>query len=310
MPAYQTTSPVLFLIFNRPDTTQKVFEQISEAKPAKLYIAADGPRRDREGEDLLCKETREIIKNINWPCELKTLFRDKNLGCKYGVSTALDWFFSNENEGIILEDDCLPSNDFFRFCDVLLEKYREDTRISSIAGCNFHSGKRWGDKSYYFSNNLEVWGWASWRRVWQHYDAELSEYQAEDVSEAFNTVFNEPIISAEYLEIFNQLKAGKIDTWDYQLKFITFFNNGLTIIPNVNLISNIGFRADATHTKTDNDQLADLPTEALSDPLSHPLYIIPNKEADLNILEFEFQLRQKKINNNKLSRKFKRWLKD
>lgn len=309
MPAYQTTSPVLFLIFNRPDTTQRVFEQICEAKPAKLYIAADGPRKDREGENALCKETRGIIKNINWPCDVKTLFRDENLGCKYGVSTALDWFFTHEEEGIIIEDDCLPSNDFFRFCDILLEKYRYDTRISAIAGCNLHSGKKWSDKSYYFSNNLEVWGWASWKRIWQQYDPELSAYQEKEVTEAFNTIFNEPILTKEYLEIFSQLKAGKIDTWDYQLKLISFFNNGLTIIPNVNLITNIGFRADATHTKTSNDKFANLPTETLSDTLSHPSFILPNKEADRDILEFEFQIRQKKIKHNTFSRRFKRWLK-
>ena len=163
MSEYIAQSPVLFLVFNRPDTTLRVFSEIRKAQPKKLYIAADGPRAERPNEDLLCQQTLDIFKKIDWPCEIQTLFRKENLGCKEAVSSAITWFFEREEEGIILEDDCLPAPSFFRYCDTLLEKYRFDTRIRHIAGVNHHSGKRWGDASIFFANHTHVWGWASWR---------------------------------------------------------------------------------------------------------------------------------------------------
>lgn len=170
---YKTISPVLFTIFNRPDTTQLVFEKIREFKPSKLYIAADGPRADREGEDALCRETRGVI-NVDWDCEVQYLYRSENLGCKLGMSGAIKWFFENEPEGIVLEDDCLPGEDFFRFCDTLLEKYRDDTRVAHIAGTRMTLNDKFGDATYYFSKYTHIWGWASWRRVWKNYDENLT----------------------------------------------------------------------------------------------------------------------------------------
>lgn len=304
---YQTSSAILFLIFNRPDTTALVFEKIRETRPARLYVAADGPRLCREGERTLCETTRSVITTVDWNCEVITLFQERNLGCKYAVSTAISWFFDQEEEGIILEDDCLPSNDFFRFCDTLLEKYRHDTRVTQVVGCNFQDGKKWGEASYYFSNNLEVWGWASWKRVWQLYDPELSRYTEADVEEAIQTVFNEPIVTAEYINLFTELKNGKIDTWDYQLKLINFFNNGLCIVPNVNLISNIGFRSDATHTHTP-DFFANIPLGQLDAEIKHPNYILPCRQADKQVLDLEFQVEQRKAKQNKLKNRLKRWL--
>ncbi|MGV3706980.1 MAG: nucleotide-diphospho-sugar transferase [Arcticibacter sp.] len=305
---YQTSSAILFLIFNRPDTTSLVFERIREARPTRLYVAADGPRTNREGEHALCNETRSIINTIDWDCEVKTRFQDKNLGCKYAVSTAISWFFDQEDEGIILEDDCLPASDFFRFCDLLLQRYRHDTRVTQIVGCNFQAGKKWGAASYYFSNNLEVWGWASWKRVWQLYDAELNGYSETDVEETIQTVFSEPIVTAEYLHLFKELKAGKIDTWDYQLKLINFFNNGLSIVPNANLISNIGFRPDATHTHTP-DLFADIPHGQLDEEINHPRCILPSRKADTKVLNLEFQIDKRKNLQNKLKNRIKHWLK-
>ena len=178
---YQTTSAVLFVIFNRPDTTEKVFAQIKAAKPKRLYIAADAPRANFPGEELRCKQAKQIVENIDWECEVKTLYKKKNVGCREGVLSAVTWFFNHEEEGIILEDDCLPANSFFKFCDVMLEKYRDDTRIRHITGCNLQQGKKWGDSTYYFSNRTHVWGWASWKRVWKDYDKELSKYNKAEV---------------------------------------------------------------------------------------------------------------------------------
>lgn len=309
MKNYVTKSPVLFLIFNRPDTTLQVFNQIRAAQPPRLYIAADGPRAGKAGEERLCTETRGIIQQIDWPCEVKTLFRADNLGCKHAVSTGIDWFFENEEEGIILEDDCLPAPSFFSYCDELLEKYRFDTRIRHIAGCNLQFGTKWGNTSYYFANQTHVWGWASWRRVWKDYDNELSLYDIKEAALRLDQLFDDPFVAQEWKDILKRLKEGLIDTWDYQLALINFFNNGLSINPNVNLISNIGFRADGTHTTEQNSPYANLPLENL-DALTHPLYFLPEKKADYAVFERDFNLQERWEKHNLLRRRFKRWLKN
>ncbi|RXF69094.1 nucleotide-diphospho-sugar transferase [Arcticibacter tournemirensis] len=309
--SYKSKSPVLFIAFNRPDTTLRVFEKIREAKPSKLYFACDGARKNKIEDIELCKETRDIIRYVDWDCELKALYQEKNLGCKYAVSSAITWFFEHEEEGIILEDDCLPSNDFFRFCDIMLDKYRNDTRIRHITGCNLQYGKKWGPASYYFSNNVHVWGWACWKRVWIDYDVELSKYQQEEVEEQFSKIFNEPLLVESWKDIFQKLKRNEIDTWDYQLGITNFFNNGLGIIPNVNMISNIGFRADGTHTFTETDPNSNIPHQKLPDVILHPKYILPEKKADIftwnNDFDIEGRQKSQLKRQGKLINKFKKW---
>ena len=304
----QTLSPVLFLIFNRPDTTKLVFEQIKAAKPTKLYIAADGPRLNSPTDAQLCRETLDVVQEIDWQCEVKTLYREVNLGCKHSVSSAIDWFFENEEEGIILEDDCLPSADFFPYCDTLLAKYRFDTRIRHIAGSNLQLGKKWGDASYYFANQTHVWGWASWRRVWADYDKELSTYSIEDANVIIDKIFKDAFVAEDWKQIFKRLKAGEIDTWDYQLALINFFNNSLSINPNVNLISNIGFRSDGTHTTDTENPYANLNLDKI-DELLHPHYFIPESEADYAVFSRDLNLEERWRRHNLLRRRFKRWLK-
>ncbi|WP_207535792.1 nucleotide-diphospho-sugar transferase [Desertivirga arenae] len=293
MASYKTVSPILLLIFNRPDLTGLIFEKIRETKPARLYIAADGPRQTKSGEKELCEKTRSVVEAIDWECEVKTLFRQKNLGCKYAVSSAIDWFFQHEEEGIILEDDCLPSEDFFRFCDELLHKYRNDERVFQITGCNVQPGKKWGSASYYFSNNIEVWGWASWRRVWNKYDVELSNYHEKDLVHHLREIYNHETITQKFKEAFIDLKDGKIDTWDYQLRFINFFERGLVVVPNFNLVSNIGFRADGTHTLNDDHIFSNLKTEPLPEELTHPTTITACLDADLQTLYTDFNIKRK-----------------
>jgi len=302
---YETRSAVLFVIFNRPDTTEKVFEQIRAAKPPRLYVAADAPRTDSPGEDELCRETKQIVSKVDWPCEVKTFFRKKNVGCKENVSSAITWFFSHEEEGIILEDDCLPASSFFRFCDEMLEKYRNDTRIRHITGCNLQHGKKWGEGSYYFANRTHVWGWAGWRRVWKDYDKNLSRYSKSEVHDQLNNIFDDPLVVTCWEEIFEQVKAGEINAWGYQLDFANFFNNGLTIIPNENLISNIGFGGNATNTMDSNNPHANIPLAEIEE-ITHPVYILPQKQADLITLNTDFKLDEKRRQN--LPRKrLKRW---
>lgn len=306
MAIYKVQSPILFLIFNRPDTTLRVFEQIRRVKPNRLYIAADGPRDVNETDS--CEQARDTIKAIDWDCEVKTFFRDENLGCKEAVSSAITWFFEQEEEGIILEDDCLPADDFFHFCDVLLEKYRFDTRIRHISGCNLQHGQIWGESSYYFSNMTHVWGWASWKRVWNDYDKDLNGYQEADVYQQFLKIFSEPLLSDAWTQIFIDLKAGKIDTWDYQLTIINFFNNSLSIIPNVNLISNIGFGAGATHTTSVENINANISLANISH-ITHPQYILPEKQADFYTLNIDFGISEKKKKNIAFKTRIKHYLK-
>jgi hypothetical protein len=298
----------LFLIFNRPDVTATVFEQIKRVKPARLYVAADGPRKQKESEQLLCEETRAIIDAIDWDCELKTLYRDENLGCKQAVSSAITWFFDNEEEGIILEDDCLPAISFFWFCDTLLQYYRDDNRVRHIAGCNFQEGQKWGEASYYFSNLSHVWGWASWRRVWKDYDVELSRYRADEAKKYLEQTFSDAYVIESWLNIFNDLKADKIDTWDYQLAFTNFFNNGLSIIPNVNLVSNLGFGAGATHTSDSQNVRANIPLAEISSVI-HPKTQQAEKQADAFTLNRDFDVERRRKKDGSLKGRFKKLFK-
>jgi hypothetical protein len=307
---YNVQSPILFLNFNRPDLTARVFERIRSVQPSRLYIAMDGPRKNSQADAQKCSEVKKVVENIDWPCTVKTLIRTDNLGCKLGVSTAINWFFEQESEGIILEDDCLPATSFFYFCDEMLAKYRHDTRVSLITGTNLQNGQIRGEGSYYFSQYSNIWGWASWARTWGKYDVTLSNYTSDDVNSQFKNIFSDAFLLEEWIKIFNRLKAGEIDTWDYQLNFITFFQNGLCLTPNVNLISNIGFRDDATHINN-NLHNSELSTGELWD-IKHPKHFIPQKEADYYFLNREFHLQERWLKFEKdklLRRRIKKWFK-
>ncbi|MCF0058308.1 nucleotide-diphospho-sugar transferase [Dyadobacter sp. CY356] len=281
---YQIKSPVLLLVFNRPDTTQLVFEQIRKGKPDKLYIAADGARDNKDGEKELCQQTRELL-NIDWDCEVKTLFRENNLGCKLAVSGGIKWFFENEEEGIVLEDDCLPNEDFFRFCDSLLEKYRFDTRIMHIGGTNLLS-KKFGTDTYYFSKFTNVWGWASWRRVWVNYDENLDKLDEFIKLDLLKYVYQKDTVRKYLTNAFIQTRNNYINTWDYQYAFLNFWNNGLSVCPNYNMITNIGFNERGTHTNEVDHKLANLPLESF-DEITHPKFFVPIIDADYSIFEME-----------------------
>jgi hypothetical protein len=272
---------VLFLVFNRPDTTKQVFEAIRQAEPAKLYVAADGPRLDKEGEKEIVEIVRSIATDVDWDCDVKTFFRDDNLGCKLAVSDAITWFFEQEEEGIILEDDCLPDQSFFPFCQQLLEKYRHDTRIMAISGDNFQQGKKRTKYSYYFSRYNHVWGWASWRRAWQYFDRDLltwPEIQKENLLDSISGG-NDKFITY-WTRVFDDCYANKIDTWDLPWTYSCWLQSGLAILPQVNLVSNLGFGDGATHTIDVVDNYANIPVEQQHFPLIHPPFVIRNSQAD------------------------------
>lgn len=262
-------SAILFLIFNRPDTTKQVFEEIRKAQPPRLYIAADGPRDHKLGEKDLCEETRAIKDKVDWDCEVKTLFREKNLGCGKAVSQAISWFFENEEEGIILEDDILPHPDFFAYCEELLEKYRNDETIATIDGRNHLYGAVKSFDSYGFLYYPHIWGWATWRRVWNKYNINLKTISWNKIAKNLkNLGLNRSAIRYWY-QIFLTMKYRPLDTWDYQLSFMSMHNGLLNIMPYYNITRNIGFDDRATHTTIVDDKEATLKTESIL-PLKHP----------------------------------------
>jgi hypothetical protein len=274
-------TPVLFLIFNRPSTTKVVFEAIRKARPSKLYIAADGPRKNKPGEVEKCNEARAIASNVDWECEVKTLFREQNLGCGKGVSNGITWFFQHEPEGIILEDDCLPNESFFPYCAELLERYRHDSRIMEVSGNNIRPEKYCkGEYSYSFSDHNGIWGWASWRRAWNLYDYEMKQYRNVRKNQCLKDNFNS-IFEKHYFQwVFERTYLFPHITWDYQWEFVKRINSGLTIVPKKNMVINIGFGADATSTTNLDTPSSNLKAELLEFPLRHPPYVISDKEAD------------------------------
>lgn len=288
-------SAVLLIIFNRPETTKQVFEKIREARPPKLYIAGDGYRPHKENEEALCKEAQLIATNVDWPCEVRTLFRDENLGCKYGPARAIDWFFENEEEGIILEDDILPLPAFFDFCDELLERYRENPKVMMISGCNLISKRFCPIESYFFVKHTHIWGWATWRRSWKFFDIEMTKWPEWKTSGSLEKkADSNSIVDSAWTNIFDYSYQNKIDAWDYQWTFACWQANGLSALSEVNLIQNIGFGIDATHTKSEKPKcVVESVPKDINFPLIHPKSIHQNLIADRIIEKFVYGIERK-----------------
>lgn len=289
MDNYLFEKPILFLIFNRLETTKQVFSAIKERHPKYLYIAADGPRDIKKGEMEICHEVREYVKNnIDWDCEVKTLFRNQNLGCKVAVSSAIDWFFENVEEGIILEDDCLPDQSFFLFCQELLEKYRDNDRIAMISGNHF-GNERLGNADYYFTRIPHIWGWATWRRTWNDYDLGMKKYPNFKNEGLIKDIWIDKSVQDYWIDIFDEVYNNKINTWDYQFSFSVFLNKRLCICPNVNLVSNIGFGKDFTNTVIIDKRVANLSLEKINFPLVYPMKIEYSEKNDYIINKFQLK---------------------
>jgi hypothetical protein len=281
-------TPVVLIVFNRPKTTELVFAEIANARPPKLLIVADGPRPDRPGEAALCEAARSVVKRIDWDCEVLINFADENMGCQRRVSSGVDWAFANVEEAIFLEDDCLPHRSFFRFCDEMLERYRDDERIMAVSGDNFQFGRKRWPYSYYFSRYIHVWGWASWRRAWKHYDVNMSQWPMIRNGGWLKDFLDDAHEIDFWTFIFDQTQQGKIGTWDYQWVFASWLQSGLCILPNINLVSNIGFGSDSSHT-SGKSKLAEIPTEEMRFPLSHPPIVIRDSQADRHTASLFFR---------------------
>jgi hypothetical protein len=280
------STAVGFLIFNRPDLTERVFRAIAEAKPRQLFVIADGPR---SSEDIMkCEAARAIATRVHWDCEVRTNFSAVNLGCGLREATGFDWVFSQVDEAIFLEDDTLPAASFFSFCEKMLERYRFDNRIMHINGDNSANEDR-SEDSYYFSKYVHGWGWASWRRAWAHYDYRMTRWPAFKKAGLMKLVCEDPYEQAYWEGIFEQMYADPkvIDTWDYQWIYAIWSQSGLAIAPNKNLISNIGFgRPDAAHTTAD-DPRSQLPVSDIWH-VKHPSFLVRHRDADRHSFDIIF----------------------
>lgn len=274
-------TPILFIIFNRPTETKIVFESIRRIAPAKLYIAADGPRQSRPSDQEKCAETRSVVSMVDWPCKVSTIMSENNMGCGKAVSEAISWFFDHEEQGIILEDDCVATDSFFRFCEELLKKFKYDTRIMHIGGTNHNPAFcRDPEYSYFFSQVGHMWGWATWRRAWALYDITMKIFPEISEKGYFKDLYPNAFVRKYSTNNFLKTYKKKLDTWDYQWEFTRLINSGLSIVPKYNLVENIGFGPDATHTFSNKNYFDLAHTKELSFPLSHPPFIIKDTKSE------------------------------
>jgi hypothetical protein len=284
MKSNQLKTPVALLIFNRPDTTQQVFDAVRQVKPDKLLVVADGPRLNKSNEDEKCSATRAIIEQVDWPCEVVKCYSDVNMGCKLRVSTGLDWIFNTVESAIIIEDDCLPNKTFFQFCEDMLNKYWDDERIMMISGTNYLGEWKSKIQSYHFSYYGGIWGWASWRRAWQYYDVNMRLWADQEMKDRVKDVISDEKQYMAREKSFEETFLGRIDTWDYQWSLARLLQSGLSIVPAVNLVSNLGFRDDATHTKSQS-HLANMSNNLLNFPLKFNDFTVVDREYDRLLFE-------------------------
>lgn len=284
MNIFTLDTAVVLLVFNRPDATARVFSSIRDARPSHLLIVADGPRFEHPDEVQKCKEVRTIVEKIDWPCEVKQNYSEINLGCKKRVSSGLDWAFSQVDEAIILEDDCLPDASFFPFCQELLIHHRNNENIMMVCGTNLMGSWKEDQQSYHYANYDWVWGWATWRRAWQHYDVTMNQWQNPQCRERIRLFLHDDRFYRFREKAFQQAFDNKIDTWDYQWSFARLLHEGLAVVPSINLVTNIGYGRDATHTIVMDSELSGMATGRISLPLQHPKYGGPDGEYDLSVV--------------------------
>lgn len=279
------STPILLIAFNRPVTTAQVFAVIKKLQPDQLFIALDGARN--QADQVLCAEVQKIIQAVDWVCDLHYLVQEQNLGVKQAGPTAINWFFDQVEEGIILEDDCLPDLSFFAYCAELLKHYRHDERVWHISGDHFHHHQI-GSATYYFSQIPHIWGWATWRRAWRHYDIAMPDFPSFASSQILNQLFPTYLSRLFWLDVFHKNYLGLDNGWDFQWSYALMRHQALAINPNTNLISNIGFGAGAAHASQATSPHANLPTQSISLPIRHPRLIIADKQADEFIMRNNF----------------------
>ena len=277
-------TPLLLIVWRRSNETKKLIDSLRPIRPQNIYVACDGPKSNDYQSDNQVAEVKNVIsREIDWDCKIQKRYSAYNQGCKNGVSNAITWFFSNVTEGIILEDDCLPKKEFFTYCSILLERYRNDKRIWCISGNNDNqNGIKRGNKSYFFSRYPEIWGWATWKRCWDEYDSELSSWGTLRKSNTLRDCFDSYKQYNYWRKIWDKLYFfNEPDTWDYQWLYTCMINSGLSCIPNTQLVENIGFSPLATHTKRPTHMIKVVYNQSNNFlPIEDPSYILRSKEAD------------------------------
>lgn len=296
--------PITLIVFNRPDLTQRVFQAVARVKPQTLFVISDGARHDRDGEAELIDQSRDVIGQVDWPCQVFTDYSEVNLGCKQRIASGLDWVFGQTERSIVLEDDCLPEPTFFSFCERLLTRYQDDQRIMAISGNNFQQGRSRTPHSYYFSKFPHCWGWATWRRAWQKFDLRLSSWPDFQRCDGLQLMSDHPREAAYWSKIFERQRQEQTSSWAYAWLYSMWAESGLAILPDVNLVTNIGFDDRATHTTGTDNLLANLPTSPI-EQLIHPPRITRNREADR--FTFETIFRQRRMWEKLSGRWSKRW---
>ncbi len=278
----QLNTPILFLTYKRFETSEKVFESIKNAKPKKLYFVSNAPKKNDKVELEKVQKVRSLLNEVNWDCDVVTLFRDEYLDVKESITFSIDWFFEHEEKGIILEDDCVPSQTFYPFCQELLDYYQNDENVYSIGGCCFLEDKNLLNNEYRFSRHTYIWGWATWKRAWLKYDVKMTNWPEFKKSKNYKSIFKNFIICSYWTNIFNMVYENQIKTWDYQWVYSIWLNNGISIIPNRNLVSNIGFGIDSNFTHDKKSIESNIKTSDFDLPLKH----ITSKIENHNELKF------------------------
>ena len=285
----QLNTPITFCIFNRPDVTARVFNEIARQRPKHLLVIGDGPRPDHPSDPVQIARARQILDRIDWPCDVRTCFANENMGCGKRMGTGLNWAFDQFEELIILEDDCLPHPSFFPYCEALLERFRNDPRVMMISGNHFQPTTR-SHQSYYFSHWPHIWGWASWRDSWREFNTVQRPKSELEITTTLSKVFDHDDEVTRWTSIMRDFFEGKIDTWDFLWTYAIWSRQGLAVLPSQNLVSNLGFGQDATHTLNEASPLAALQTHDVG-PLQHPKTIARDAVADRWTFENIMQLK-------------------
>jgi hypothetical protein len=286
---YKVINPILLRFFNRPDKTKKVIDILRKVKPSIIYLYGDGPRNYKgHQEHKLVEQSRIIATQINWKCKIKKKFMDHNLGGPKAGYDSISWFFSSENQGIILEDDCIPNTDFFKFCDELLEYYKDDHRVGHVTGSNFQNGNIRGDATYYFSKYTHTWGWASWRRSFLNWKLILKNWSEIKKSKLLEKYYNDKFEKKYWEKIFDDLNNGISVHWDYSWMLKQWIDGSLTATPNKNLVINIGYDESATHELDPTSELRNLKLEKIEN-IIHPDEIKVNTLADIFAFDFVYK---------------------
>jgi hypothetical protein len=274
-----TEVPVALIVFRRPDTTRRVLDAIQQARPSQLFVIADGPREGHPTDAEQCRATRDVIAEVGWDCDVRRNYADENMGCQRRVATGLDWVFDQVDRAIILEDDCVPDPSFFPFCAEMLDRYESETQVMTVSGNNFQPERR-TKYSYYFSRYMHCWGWATWRRAWKHFDPAMRHWPTVQDDGWLNEIFERSRAVSYWTHILNQVYEKEVDSWAYVWQFDIWLRSGINILPEKNLVTNVGFGRNATNTTFSESERSEMTIHEMLPPYHHPPFIVRNRSAD------------------------------